>query len=90
MLDSELQLRKQLSEALTVIARTDFNEKWGTLLPELVQNLQSGDLDKQIAVLESMAAVFSVFRETAIDESNDKLDYCQRCASEPVLKVAEV
>lgn len=42
MLSSEAAVRKQLSEALAIIAKADFPHLWPTLLPELVQQLQQG------------------------------------------------
>jgi hypothetical protein len=81
-------IRKQLNEALGIIAKSDFHEKWPALLPELVSNLDKPGT--QIAVLEAMAAVFHPMREMVIDDCNDTLDYCQKTAAGKVIAVVQV
>ena len=48
MLKSEANVRKQLSEALAMIANADFPALWPGLLPELVSQLQSGSLPVKV------------------------------------------
>lgn len=48
MLQSEEGLRRQLSAALALIAKSDFPSNWNTLLPELAQKLGGGNLDVQV------------------------------------------
>ena len=43
MLSTPPLVRAQLSEALSVISSHDYPRKWGTLLPELIERLKSGD-----------------------------------------------
>ena len=44
----------------------------------------------QVGVLETMEAVFRMFRTTTIEAVNETLDYCQRTAARPVLQAAQV
>ena len=43
-----------------------------------------------MAVLETLEAVFQVFRGSTITVMNDTLDLCQRTAAAPILKAAQV
>lgn len=65
-------MQRQLSDALAFISRCDFPEKWTTLLPELVTQLQAAsDMAVVTGVLETAAAIFERFR--APDASEDLL-----------------
>ena len=56
-------VQRQLSDALTIISRCDFPERWPTLLPELVAQLQSAtDMTIVTGVLETAASIFERFR----------------------------
>ena len=81
-------IRKQLNEALGIIAKSDFHAQWPGLLPELVQNLDKPGT--QIAVFEAMAAVFQPLREVTIDDCDETMDYCQKGAGAKVLEVVQV
>jgi hypothetical protein len=88
VISAAVNVRKQLNEALGIIAKSDFHEKWPGLLPELVQNLDKPGT--QIAVFEAMAAVFQPMREATIDDCNETMDYCQKGAAVKVLEVVQV
>eukprot|EP00892_Ulva_mutabilis_P007603 jgi/Ulvmu1/5214/UM022_0007.1 len=89
VLTSSSAIRKQLNEALSLIAASDFPHRWQALLPELVQSLGPGSPGTKIAVLDAMSSIFQPFRRSTIEESNDTLAYCQTTAAEAVLKTAE-
>lgn len=82
-------IRKQLNEALSIIAASDFPKKWTTLLPELVNSVRNGTLEVQVAALDAMSSIFQPFRKSTIEESNETLDYCQTEAGAAVLDTVE-
>jgi hypothetical protein len=65
MLQAPALVRAQLSEALTIISRHDFPQRWGNLLPELVQKLDSSDLAVVQGVLETANSIFKRYRWVA-------------------------
>lgn len=89
MLGSSAAIRKQLNEALSLIAATDFPSKWQVLLPELVQSLRSAAPGTQVAALDAMSSIFHPFRKSTIEQSNDTLEYCQTTAAAAVLETVE-
>ena len=54
--------QKQLSEALSTIAKYDFPDRWPALLPSLVAQLGTGDLAIINGVLSTANAIFKRFR----------------------------
>lgn len=88
VISAPANIRKQLNEALGIIAKSDFHERWPGLLPELVANLDKPGT--QIAVFEAMAAVFKPLREVTIDDCDETMDYCQKGAAAKVLEVVQV
>ena len=63
MLSMPPKIRAQLSEALCIIANSDFPEKWQSLLPELLSKMQSGDYAVINGVLITADSVFRRYRE---------------------------
>jgi hypothetical protein len=63
MLQSSQEIRKQLSEALALIAKSDFPLHWQTLLPELVLQLENPDINIQVGF---MAARFERSRQQSL------------------------
>jgi hypothetical protein len=47
MLDADRAVRKQLLEALSLIAAADFPRQWDTLLPDLGRQLDTPDLSRK-------------------------------------------
>ena len=91
MLLAPPSIRAQLSEALTIIATTDFPDKWQTLLPELREKLNTEDIDIIVGVLETISSVFKHFHTSYLDAGvNASLDYCQKTIAEPVLRNHQV
>jgi hypothetical protein len=44
----------------------------------------------QVGILETMDAIFRMFRTGTIEEMNEVLDYCQRQTAFPVFQCAQV
>jgi len=62
MLHSPSQFQKQLSEAISIIGREDFPEKWEKLLPEMVEKFQSSDFHIINGVLQTAHSLFKRYR----------------------------
>lgn len=55
-------VKAQISEAISIIAKLDYPEKWKNLLPELVSQFQSPDQTVVNGVLLTANAIFKSFR----------------------------
>ncbi|XP_035207759.1 exportin-2-like [Stegodyphus dumicola] len=62
MLRSSEQIQRQLSDAVSIIGREDFPEKWPNLLQELVSHFQSGDFHAINGVLHTAHSLFKRYR----------------------------
>lgn len=65
MLNSSSHIQRQLSEAITIIAKSDFPEKWPWLIVELETSLkdnQNANIDVIIGVLQTAHSVFRRYR----------------------------
>lgn len=62
MLRSPERLQKQLSDAVSVIGREDFPDKWTNLLPDLVAKFNSGDFHIINGVLHTAHSLFKRYR----------------------------
>lgn len=65
MLNSSSHIQRQLSEAITIIAQSDFPEKWSWLINELEASLsdkQNVNLDKVLGILQTAHSVFRRYR----------------------------
>ncbi|XP_014669612.1 PREDICTED: exportin-2-like [Priapulus caudatus] len=62
MLRSPEQLQKQLSDAISIIGREDFPDKWPDLLGEMVLKFQSGDFHIINGVLRTAHSLFKRYR----------------------------
>lgn len=89
ILSSTPAIRKQLNEALSLIAASDFPQKWQSLLPELVQSVSSESPGTTVAVLDAMSSIFQPFRQSTIEESNNTLAYCQTTSAQAVLQAVQ-
>jgi exportin-2 (importin alpha re-exporter) len=58
MLTSPEQIQRQLSDAISIISKEDFPEKWQDLLPTLVERLKSGDFNITNGVLRTAHSIF--------------------------------
>jgi exportin-2 (importin alpha re-exporter) len=55
-------IQAQISESISLIAEVDFPDKWQTLLPSLVQKLNSPDMAVVNGVLTTANSIFKKFR----------------------------
>ncbi|KAG9332670.1 hypothetical protein JZ751_014768 [Albula glossodonta] len=62
MLSSPEQIQKQLSDAISIIGREDFPQKWPDLLTEMVTRFQSGDFHIINGVLRTAHSLFKRYR----------------------------
>ncbi|XP_010013451.1 PREDICTED: exportin-2 isoform X2 [Nestor notabilis] len=62
MLSSPEQIQKQLSDAISIIGREDFPQKWPDLLTEMVNRFQSGDFYVINGVLRTAHSLFKRYR----------------------------
>lgn len=62
MLRSPEKLQKQLSDAVSVIGREDFPDKWTNLLPDMVTKFSSGDFHIINGVLQTAHSLFKRYR----------------------------
>lgn len=59
------QIQVQLSEAISLIAATDFPDHWTNLLPELVQQFSTPNPEILVGVLKTANSIFKSFRHAA-------------------------
>ncbi|EGF77368.1 hypothetical protein BATDEDRAFT_36049 [Batrachochytrium dendrobatidis JAM81] len=62
MITVPFSLRNPLSDAVTIIADSDFPTKWSNLLPDLVARLNLQDLDINVGVLQTAHYIFKRWR----------------------------
>uniref|UniRef100_A0A668U0J5 Exportin-2 n=1 Tax=Oreochromis aureus TaxID=47969 RepID=A0A668U0J5_OREAU len=62
MLSSPEQIQKQLSDAISIIGREDFPQKWPDLLTEMVARFRSGDFHIINGVLRTAHSLFKRYR----------------------------
>ncbi|GBN11501.1 Exportin-2 [Araneus ventricosus] len=62
MLRSPEQIQRQLSDAVSIIGREDFPEKWPNLIQEMVSHFQSGDFHAINGVLHTAHSLFKRYR----------------------------
>lgn len=66
-------VQRQLSESLSFISKSDFPERWPTLLPELVAKLAAGDMVVINGVLETASSIFERFRDAPDTDDNRRV-----------------
>lgn len=62
MLKSPEQIQKQLSDAISIIGREDFPDKWPDLIPEMVSKFETGDFHVINGVLRTGHSLFKRYR----------------------------
>ncbi|GJJ67857.1 exportin-2 (importin alpha re-exporter) [Entomortierella parvispora] len=62
MTTTEPKIQVQLSEAVTLIASSDFPQKWQNLVPELVSKLNPNDFETNNGILQTAHSIFSRWR----------------------------
>lgn len=58
MLTSPEQIQRQLSDAISIISKEDFPEKWPDLLPTMVERLKTGDFHVTNGILRTAHSIF--------------------------------
>jgi exportin-2 (importin alpha re-exporter) len=85
-------VQRQLAEAVTLIAKSDFPEHWPTLLPQLVEKLRENNLHVTNGVMLTANSIFKRFRNADMSDSDSEngvlreLDYCLKGFQEPLLR----
>lgn len=62
MLKSPEQIQKQLSDAISIIGREDFPDKWPNLIMEMVEKFQTGDFYVINGILHTAHSLFKRYR----------------------------
>jgi exportin-2 (importin alpha re-exporter) len=62
MLTSPEQIQRQLSDAISIISKEDFPEKWENLLTDMVQKFNTGDFHIINGVLRTAHSIFKRYR----------------------------
>jgi len=62
MLKNPEALQRQLSDAISIIGREDFPEKWENLLPEMIDRIQNGTIQEVSGILQTAHSLFKRFR----------------------------
>ena len=62
MLTSPEQIQRQLSDAISIISREDFPDKWPNLLPTMVEQLKTGDFHVINGILRTAHSIFKRYR----------------------------
>lgn len=91
MLRSPEKLQKQLSDAVSVIGREDFPDKWTNLLQELVAKFESGDFHKINGVLQTAHSLFKRYRhEFKSQELWTEIKFVLERFAEPLTNLFEI
>lgn len=62
MLKSPEAIQKQFSDAVSIIGKYDFPEKWPTLIPEMVEKFATGDFHVINGILRTAHSLFKRYR----------------------------
>lgn len=62
MLKSSPSIQKQLSDAISIIGKYDFPDKWPHLITEMVEKFQTGDFNIINGVLQTAHSIFKRYR----------------------------
>jgi len=62
MLNTPENIQRQLSEAISIIGKIDFYQKWEQLLPEIVSHIAEGDFNKINGCLRTVHSIFKRYR----------------------------
>eukprot|EP01039_Chlorochromonas_danica_P003040 gene3040-3317_t len=87
MTTAPLDVQKQLAEAVSIISKYDFPHAWHNLLPQLVEKLQSDDIQLKKGVMLTANSLMKRFRYVfRSDELYSVLLICLQAFQEPLLK----
>jgi exportin-2 (importin alpha re-exporter) len=91
MISSPPSIQSQLGEAISLIADSDFWEKWDTLIPDLVSRLSDTDFKVTNGVLEVAHSIFQRWRP--LFQSNElyaEINHVLSIFGEPFVKMLAV
>lgn len=81
------EVQRQLAEAVTIISSHDFPGNWGSLLPHLVQKMETTDTHVLHGVMLTTNSILKCFRNVhKSDPLYEKLVYCLDHLQEPITK----
>eukprot|EP00529_Nitzschia_sp_RCC80_P005611 CAMPEP_0113490560 /NCGR_PEP_ID=MMETSP0014_2-20120614/27110_1 /TAXON_ID=2857 /ORGANISM="Nitzschia sp." /LENGTH=976 /DNA_ID=CAMNT_0000384337 /DNA_START=77 /DNA_END=3007 /DNA_ORIENTATION=+ /assembly_acc=CAM_ASM_000159 len=82
------QIRNQVSAAISLIAEVDYPEKWENLLPDLVRQFDSADMNVVNGVLMTADSIFKSFLDVQrSDQLYSVILYTLNVIQEPLLKL---
>ena len=87
MCSTPAEVQRQLAEAVTIISTHDFPGNWGTLLPHLVEKMNTQDVHVLHGVMLTTNSILKCFRNVhKSDPLYEKLVYCLEQLQEPITK----
>jgi exportin-2 (importin alpha re-exporter) len=87
MCSTPAEVQRQLAEAVTIISTHDFPGNWSTLLPHLVQKMDTQDIHVLHGVMLTTNSILKCFRNVhKSDPLYEKLLYCLEQLQEPITK----
>lgn len=82
------QIQAQLTEAVAIVAKTDFHKQWTNLLPDLVSQFTSTDNQVVVGTLRTVNTIFKSFRFVSrTDELYEKILYSLQQCQSPLLSL---
>jgi exportin-2 (importin alpha re-exporter) len=79
MLRAPPPVRSQLSEALSIVSSHDFPAQWPTLLPQLLDKMQTPDMALLGGVLSTADSIYRRYRGQFMSQQlNEELNYSQK------------
>jgi len=88
MLTSPEQIQLQLSDAISIVSKEDFPEKWTDLLPSLVERLKTGDFSVANGVLRTAHSIFKRYRhEFKSNELWTEIKYVLQLFAQPLTEL---
>lgn len=88
MLHAPEKVRSQIREALTIISDYDFPGNWPSLLPTILEKLNSQDQVQLNGILSTTDSILRRYRGKYIDDISKELEYCQAIIK-PLLAVGK-
>lgn len=87
MCSTPSEVQRQLAEAVTIISSHDFPHNWGSLLPHLVQKINTQEIHVLHGAMLTTNSILKCFRNVhKSDPLYEKLVYCLDNLQEPITK----
>jgi exportin-2 (importin alpha re-exporter) len=91
MLTSPEQIQLQLSDAISIISKEDFPDKWPDLLPTLKRQLQNSEFSVTNGVLRTAHSIFKRYRhEFKSNELWKEIKYVLELFAVPLTELFQV